>query len=89
MDEEKVEAITNWPQHLTFKALRAFLGLTGHYRRFVSNFGKIAQPLTAVLKKISFQWLEEALDAFVAFKQALVQAPVLQIPNFSKKSDRM
>ena len=29
----------------TYTVIRAFLGLVGHYRQFISGFAKIAQPL--------------------------------------------
>jgi hypothetical protein len=65
--------------------VRSFLGMAGYYRKFVSNFGIISKPLTNLLKKDNlFIWTETANQAFVALKTALVQAPVLAIPNFSK-----
>nr|KYP59780.1 hypothetical protein KK1_015221 [Cajanus cajan] len=47
---------------------RAFLGLAGYYRRFVLNFGKIAKPLTDMLKKDSFHWNDDSVAAFQALK---------------------
>lgn len=83
-DPSKVQAVANWPKPSTLKQLRGFLGLAGYYRRFVKDFGKIAKPLTDMLKKDNFQWTEESTVAFFALQQALISAPVLTLPDFSK-----
>jgi hypothetical protein len=46
MDPDKVEAIITWPQPLSVRGLRGFLGLAGYYRKFIHNFRVIAAPLT-------------------------------------------
>src|SRR3954469_8164054 len=51
MDPKKIEVMKNWPEIKTLKQLRAFLGLTGFYRRFIKDYAKIALPLTKFLKK--------------------------------------
>ncbi|KAJ0028630.1 hypothetical protein Pint_35011 [Pistacia integerrima] len=84
VDNKKIECIQSWPFPSSLKALRGFLGLTGYYRKFIQNYGKLAAPLTNMLKKDSFHWNHEARQAFDALKQAMVNPPVLSLPDFSK-----
>jgi len=84
MDTDKISAVQAWPLPRSIKALRGFLGLTGYYRRFIHNYGVIASPLTALLKREAFQWTAAATAAFEALKHALTTAPVLQLPDFEK-----
>ncbi|KAJ4815745.1 polyprotein [Rhynchospora pubera] len=83
-DPSKITAMLNWPIPTSLKELRGFLGLTGYYRRFIQNYGAISKPLTDQLKKNGFCWNEQATAAFAKLKEAMTNAPVLAIPNFSK-----
>jgi hypothetical protein len=85
VDLEKVEAMEQWPKPENLKAMREFLGLTRYYRRFIQDYGKIVAPLNRILKKNNFTLTHTAEIAFEHLKQAMVQAPVLALPNFSKE----
>jgi hypothetical protein len=84
VDPKKIEAIQDWPQPKTLKILHGFLGLTGYYCKFVKNYGKIAPPLTALLKKNSFTWTPAAAQDFQTLKMATCTTPVLSLPDFTK-----
>lgn len=84
MDSSKVQAVMEWPTPRSARAVRGFLGLAGYYGMFVQNFGTIAAPLTALLRKDGFTWSDDATTAFTALKTAVTTAPVLALPDFSK-----
>jgi hypothetical protein len=64
MDPAKVQAVHDWPQPRSTRAVRGFLGLAGYYRKFVHDYDTITTPLTALLKKEGFTWSAEAAAAF-------------------------
>jgi hypothetical protein len=83
---EKIVEIQSWPTPEHLKHLRSFLGLAGYYRKFVRNFGVICKLMTKLLKK-NTMFISTSLhqQAFSALKYALVEAPVLALPDFTKQ----
>jgi hypothetical protein len=84
VDPKKIEAMQDWPHPKTLKSLCGFLGLTCYYHKFVKNYGKIAAPLTALLKKNSFTWSPTVDQDFQTLKMAMCTTPVLAFPDFTK-----
>jgi hypothetical protein len=84
MDPEKVQAVADWPQPRSARAVHGFLGLAGYYRKFIKDFGAIAAPLMALLKKDGFLWSEAASTTFTALKTTITTAPVLALPDFAQ-----
>jgi hypothetical protein len=84
VDPKKIESMQFWPCPKTLKILCGFLGLIGYYRKFVHNYGKIAAPLTSLLKMNAFTWSSIVDQAFQAFKDAMCSIPILEFPNFTK-----
>ena len=87
-----VKAIVEYGPPKTYTEIRAFLGLVGHYRRFIKGFARIAQPLNehlagegACRKVEQVSLSEEALKAFKMLKQAFMNSPVLAFTDYSKE----
>jgi hypothetical protein len=84
VDPNKIKAMMDWPIPKTLKNLRGFLGLTGYYRKFVQNYGRIATPLMALTKKDAFSWTLEATKTFEQLKEVMCKDPVLTTLDFTK-----
>lgn len=81
----EIQAILNWATPTDVRQLRGFLGLYGYYRKFIKNYGIQSRLLTDLFKKnVSFVWTHQHQQCFEALKQALVSAPVLALPYFTK-----
>ena len=56
---DRASAVGNFIRPTTKKGVRVFLGTCGYYRNFVQNFGKVAEPLTRMTRKLKperVQW---------------------------------
>jgi len=84
VDPKKIETMKDSPFTNTLKSLWGFHGLTGYYRKFVHNYGKIAALLVALLKKKYFSWNAATNQSFQALKEVVCTIPVLALLDFTK-----
>ena len=81
-DMSKIEAIKQIPRPTTVKQVRQFLGCTSYYRKFIPNYSKIAEPLTALTRKhVTFEWNTHRQNAFDILKKCLQEPPILAMPQ--------
>ena len=70
VDTEKTAAVVDFPTPKNQTDVRAFLGLSGYYRRFIQGYAEIARPLNQLLRKDSkWQWTDQCEAAFKKLKK--------------------
>ena len=87
VDPVKVQKLLDLPIPKTLRELRAFIGLASYYRRFIPGFATISAPLNRLTKKgVSIDsWNSVCTEAFNSLKHALISAPVLRSPDFTRQ----
>jgi hypothetical protein len=81
----KVVAILEMPNPIDVHTLRSFIELCNYYKIYVQNFGSIAHPFYALLKKdVIWTWSEKDQEAFNTLKEKLLEFPILRRLDFSK-----
>ena len=57
MDSVKLGGIRHWPTPTMVKQVQSFLGFGNFYRKFISHYSDLAQPLNNLTKKSKkFEW---------------------------------
>jgi hypothetical protein len=88
VDPGKVKDVLNWIPPTTASEIQSFLGLARYYRRFIKDFSKIAKPMMKLLEKNkAFEWTTECQASFEELRKCLTSAPVLVLPDLTKKFD--
>jgi RNase H-like domain found in reverse transcriptase len=85
IDAIKLGGIRDWPVPTTLKQTQSFLGFGNFYRKFISNYSKLARPLNDLTKKDKkFEWSTECQKAFDTMKKRFMEELVLLMPDQSK-----
>ena len=89
IDPKKTKAVKNWPRPQTITNVRAFLGFTNQYRKFIPNYAYIANPLNKLIsgensktKHMNVQWTNECTEAF---EKLCCSTPILAYVNYQNK----
>ena len=67
MEEERKDAVKNWPEPKSICDIQVFFGFANFYCFFIQGFNKIAAPLTSMLKispTLTTQKLINMVDEF-------------------------
>ena len=86
---EYTSVIRDWPIPDTLKALRAFLGKCGYYRRVITDYAAISAPLIQYTRRDQHEGIPHlqrdvaAVRAFRTMKQKLMSAPILAYSQFN------
>lgn len=86
-DESKFSVVKNFPRTMNQKQMKSFLGLTGYYKKFIKDYGKIAAPLNKLTSsKVDFKWIEDVHTvAFEKLKELLITPPILIYPDMNQE----
>ena len=86
MNDDKVQAILEWPTPKTVHGVRSFLELANFYRRFIKDYAQVAHPLHDLTKKDQpFEWKDPQQTAFDTLKRRFTTAPILAFPDIDKQ----
>jgi hypothetical protein len=78
VDPSKVQDVLSWNVPRSVGDIRSFLGLAGHYRRFIEGFSKISKPMTELLEKDKkFKWTSACKASFQELKKRLTTTLIL------------
>ena len=84
-EKSKLEALREFQTPVTKKQVRAFLGLTGYYRKFIPSYAEITAPLRGLTRKNTpnkVDWTVDCERAFLSLKDILYSEPTLKILDF-------
>ena len=89
--EEHIKAVVDFPEPDSYTSIQWFVGMVGHFRRFIAHFAHLARLLNnhlegnaSKLKAHRVDLSQKAKEAFNLLKQALLKAPVLKFADYSK-----
>ena len=85
INPESSATISKIHPHHNKKSIQYFMGKINFVRRFVRSFTQTIKPLQYMVKqKAEYKWEIKRKEAFTNIKRAIMDAPSLMSPDFSK-----
>jgi hypothetical protein len=85
VDPAKIAVIVNLTAPKIVYHLRATLGHTGYYRKFIKGYAQITTPMENLLRKdTKFQWNDECQHGLDTLKEKMVTASILVFLDWEK-----
>ena len=84
IDPLKQRAASLWKRPVTQKEVLSFVQFCNFMRKFIENFALLAKPLYDLCNAKAFEWSQGCEESFLALRKAVVEAPALRLPDFSK-----
>jgi hypothetical protein len=85
VDLAKIAVIVNLPPPKIVRQLRATLGHTRYYRKFIKGYVQIIGPMEKLLRKdTKFKWNEDCQRGLDTLKEKMVTVPILVFSDWEK-----
>ena len=83
VDKSKINLIRFLPLPTSVQEIRAFLGHTSFYSRFIKDFSKIAHSLCQLMQKeCAFNSDDKSRESFEILKDSLTSTPIIRLPDW-------
>ena len=80
--EDRVIAVKNLKSPENLKSLQQVIGIFNYNRAFIKNFSILINPMYKLLRKgVKFEWTTECQNSFDSLIEAIINSPVLAIPD--------
>jgi hypothetical protein len=83
IDPLKQRTLATWPLPQTGSQIQSFLGFTNYFRKFVPLYSTLSSPLESLRNSKNFTLTDSQIKAFESLKSAIINAPILKLPDFS------
>lgn len=84
-DNDKIKAITEFPEPTNKRQAKRWLGMTSWHRDLIPSYSKIAAPLRKLtLDKTKFIMCHKSKHAFIQLKQLMTSPAVMALPRLDQ-----